>query len=91
MKKLYLWFILAFSLYANDGLTLFRQECLMCHGKTSFIIKPSDKASIQWERFLNKNRHTPMLNLSQPMKEKLKCFLIEHSADSDYPTVPGLY
>lgn len=82
---------LFFSLFADEGLLTFRAECLQCHKTNGLKIRPSDKAAVQWQRFFDKNRHLPSLILSNKSKETIKKFLIDHSADSDYPTVPGLY
>ncbi|WP_457746694.1 hypothetical protein [Sulfurimonas sp.] len=51
------------------------------------------KATIQWKRVFSSQRHLKRYNLDKIPKElrkKLERYLIEHSADSDKPIVPGL-
>jgi hypothetical protein len=51
------------------------------------------KASVQWERVFSSERHLIRYNLDpldQETRYALKKYLIEHSADSQQPIVPGL-
>jgi len=51
------------------------------------------KATVQWERVFSSQRHLKRYKLDKldaQTREYLKRYLIEHSADSDQPIIPGL-
>jgi len=51
------------------------------------------KATVQWERIFSSERHLVRYNLNaldQQTRNSLKKYLIEHSADSQQPILPGL-
>lgn len=84
-----------FSLFLSqplpaDNLRIFKQECMSCHGKTVAMIRPVDKARIQWERFFLRDVHLPKLDLNDDARQAILTFLYDHAADSDQPMVPGL-
>ena len=54
---------------------------------------PGAKATIQWNRVFNSQRHLKRYKLDSLSEDELKIlhyYLIEHSADSQQPIVPGL-
>lgn len=58
-----------------------------------FNLIPGAKATIQWNRVFNSQRHLKRYKLdSLPQKQRkdLQRYLINHSADSQQPIVPGL-
>jgi len=81
--------MLSGSLAAND-LLVFKKECMSCHGKSVLMVRPVDKARIQWERFFRRDVHTPKLQLDDNARRAILTFLYDHAADSDQPMVPGL-
>ena len=82
-------FMLPHSLWAND-LLVFKKECMSCHGKSVPMVRPVDKARIQWERFFRRDVHIPKLELDEESRRQILTFLYDHAADSDQPMVPGL-
>ncbi len=51
------------------------------------------KATVQWERVFSSKRHLiryGLDSLDEKTRNELKLYLIQHSADSQQPTVPGL-
>lgn len=59
----------------------------------SLNLIPGTRATIQWERIFEtpqKMQRYGIDALSSAQQLKLKHYLLEHAADSDQPTVPGL-
>ena len=81
--------MLSGPLTAND-LLVFKKECMSCHGISVPMVRPVDKARIQWERFFRRDVHTPKLKLDENARRAILTFLYDHAADSDQPMVPGL-
>ena len=51
------------------------------------------KATVQWERVFSSKRHLIRYGLEsipKDTRDRLKVYLIDHSADSQQPIVPGL-
>ena len=95
MKRKYLLHVTFFCLllppYLPAGnLQVFKKECMSCHGKDVAMVRPVDKARIQWERFFRRDVHTPRLALDERTRREILTFLYDHAADSDQPMVPGL-
>ncbi len=85
MKLLFcvLFFCIAFPLSANDIIAL--AKTLNLYG--------GSKAAIQWERVFSSKRHLiryKLDSLPQETRKELKKYLVDHSADSQQPIVPGL-
>jgi len=58
-----------------------------------FNLYPGSRAVIQWERIFSTPRHLKRYKLDtlpSIQREELKCYLINHAADSEQPIVPGL-
>jgi hypothetical protein len=69
-------------LYAKDPKELAKELALV----------PASKASVQWERIFKSERKLKRYKLDKLTKEqrdKLKKYLISHSADSDLPQYAG--
>lgn len=59
----------------------------------SLNLYPGTKASIQWERVFSSQKKLQRYGLDildKEEQEALKAYLIQFSADSDQPIVPGL-
>ena len=51
------------------------------------------KATVQWERIFSSERHLlryKLDSLPKQTRDQLKKYLVQHSADSQQPIVPGL-
>lgn len=77
---------------AATGKALFAKKCLSCHNQSGEapVITPAKYASIQWERFFNKQKHAKKFKdisgqVSEPESAQVLDFLIKHAADSDKP------
>jgi len=58
-----------------------------------YNLQAGTKATVQWERVFSSQRHLKRYKLDKldaQTREYLKRYLIEHSADSDQPIIPGL-
>ncbi|MCP4713810.1 MAG: hypothetical protein GY868_01730 [Deltaproteobacteria bacterium] len=55
---------------------------------------PTRYAAVQWNRFLESNRHARRADISATLTaaelEMIKQYLIDHAADSDMPKAAGL-
>ncbi|MDD5717141.1 MAG: hypothetical protein PHW64_04995 [Sulfuricurvum sp.] len=68
----------------GDEMTVITQKLGLCAGT---------KASVQWERIFSSDKKMKQYKidtLPDDLKIRLKLYLIQHAADSDQPTVPGL-
>ena len=95
VKKISLFFTVFFLLYSpvllfSDNIRVFKEHCMTCHGKSVPMVRPVDKARIQWERFFRRDVHMPKLQLDANERKNILTFLYDHAADSDQPMVPGL-
>lgn len=95
MKRKTFIFVALFSLtlpplLLGNDLLVFKKHCMSCHGNDVGMVRPVDKARIQWERFFRRNVHTPKLMLDEKVRRRILSFLYDHAADSDQPMVPGL-
>lgn len=82
MYRYILFLLLTGSLFA-DGKSLAIQ----------YKIVPSTKARIQWEKVFASEEKLAKLgikDISSADKDELLKFCIDHAADSDSPTVPGM-
>ena len=83
MKLLFYVLLFSTALSANDIGVLAKK--LSLYG--------GSKAAIQWERVFSSERHLiryKLDSLAQDTREELKKYLVDHSADSQQPIVPGL-
>jgi len=83
MRVVILFILLLSTLYASDMHILTKELNLI----------PGTKATIQWERVFSSQRRMEKYNihlLNKKTQNELKLYLIQHSADSDQPIVPGL-
>lgn len=95
MKQISLFFTV-FSLLClptllfADNIRVFKEHCMVCHGQSVPMVRPVDKARIQWERFFRRDVHMPKLDLNESERKNILTFLYDHAADSDRPMVPGI-
>lgn len=83
MKRLFLLSLFPVMIYAQEGR-------LLCQ---KLNLQPGTKASIQWERIFKSEERQKRLGidkLTEHEKKVLESYLLEHSADSAHPMVPGL-
>jgi mono/diheme cytochrome c family protein len=83
--------MLSTSAMADDGANMFLQKCGSCHvkGGQATPVNPADKASIVWNKFFTRGRHT--VDFSQTVSvddlQVIVQYLKDHAADSDQPAV----
>lgn len=83
--------MLSTSAMADDGETMFRQQCGACHvkGGQATPVNPADKAAIVWNKFFQRGRH--QVDFSQTISgndlQVIVQYLKDHAADSDQPAV----
>jgi len=81
---------------AADGKSVFISKCGSCHksGGEAKVFAPTKYASIQWDRFFNRDKHKRKKDISADVTaaeiEAVKTYLINHAADSDQPEAVGL-
>ena len=86
----------SFSGQSEDGEELFQSRCGTCHksGGESTVFAPVKYASVQWNRFFERNKHRRKKDISSQIGpdelEKIKQYLVDHAADSDRPIAAGL-
>ncbi len=84
------------SAFASDGKVLFQQKCGKCHksGGEAASFAPTKYASLQWERFFERDKHARKKDISADFSSDelfaIKKYLVEHAADSDQPEAVGL-
>jgi hypothetical protein len=83
LKAIIITSLLISSLYATNGKSLAIEHNLIA----------SSKASSQWNRIFKKTRKMKKLGidkLTEPQKEALLEYLVNHAADSDSPEAAGM-
>ncbi|MFH1214880.1 MAG: cytochrome c [Pseudomonadota bacterium] len=77
-----------------DGGALFKQKCGACHqkGGQAAPVNPADKAAVVWEKFFDRNRHSPDLAGSLAADElgSVVEYLKKFAADSDRPETAAI-
>lgn len=82
MFKSCIFFLLTLPVFAIDGESLCKE----------YHIPAGAKVSKQWIRIFKSDRllkRYKIVNLKEDERTALLKYLIKHSADSDYPLVPG--
>jgi mono/diheme cytochrome c family protein len=83
--------ILAPSVMAADGASMFVQKCGSCHvkGGQAAPVNPADKASVVWGKYFKRGRHP--VDFSSTINGNdlagVVEYLKDHAADSDRPAV----
>lgn len=78
------------------GKDVFKNKCGSCHsqGGEAPVFAPAKYASIQWERFFDRNKHKKYRDISFMIVgnelDEVKEYLKNHAADSDRPEAVGL-
>jgi mono/diheme cytochrome c family protein len=78
------------------GKAVFENKCGSCHatGGEAPVFAPTKYASVQWERFFERNTHARKKDISALFTPaeltRVKDYLVAHAADSDQPVAIGL-
>jgi hypothetical protein len=84
--------ILLFLLLTPLSITILNAQTISLTAK-KLNLYAGTKATIQWERVFSSPRRMKKYKinlLSSIQQKRLEAYLIEHSADSEQPIVPGL-
>jgi len=90
------WAIQIVPCRAADGKKLFVDKCGQCHksGGEASVFAPTKYASMQWQRFFQRNKHQRKKDISsrfsQDELDSIEKYLVDHAADSDQPEAVGL-
>ncbi len=90
------WAIHIVPCQAAEGKKVFADKCGQCHrsGGEASAFAPTKYASMQWQRFFQRNKHQRKKDISsqfsQDELDSVKEYLVDHAADSDQPESVGL-
>ncbi len=102
MRKVVCFVVVLFAMtagtgiWASDGKDVYLGKCGSCHrgGGEAPVFAPTKYASVQWERFFDRDKHSRKKDISGVLSADemaaVKQYLMEHAADSDQPEAAGL-